>query len=139
VLINILILLVLMALSVCAGWVTWKVVRAKRLLVKIAGGLGAGLLTLALSAITFFGGRGIAAAYFPSAPQAPNLKVAGTPEQIARGEYLMNISCANRHSAPGPDGMPGGGALLSGGANLTAAEGFSFVGGIITENLTPDG
>lgn len=136
---NLLILLVVIGLAVLCGWLTWRAVRAQRLWVKIAGGLGAGLLTLVFVALTFYGLKGMATVYFPGAPGAPDLTVAGAPEQIARGQYLMNISCANCHSAPGPDGMPGGGPLLSGGANLTAAEGFGFVGDIITENLTPNG
>ncbi len=136
---NLLILLVLLVLTVGASWLTWKAARAQRLWVKIAGGLGAGLLTLVFAALTFFGGKGVATVYFPGTSPASDLTVTGTAEQIARGQYLMNISCANCHSAPGPDGMPGGGPLLSGGANLTAAEGFGFVGDIITENLTPNG
>lgn len=137
--VNLLILLVVIGLAVLCGWLTWRALHAQRLWVKIAGGLGAGLLTLVFAALAFFGVKGITTVYFPGAPTAPELTAAGTAEQIARGQYLMNISCANCHSAPGPDGMPGGGPLLSGGANLTAAEGFGFVGDIITENLTPDG
>lgn len=136
---NILILLVLLALTVGAGWLTWKAVRAKRLWARIAGGLGAGLLTLILAAFTFAGGKGVAMLYFPGAPAAPDLTVAGAPEQIARGEYLVNVSCVGCHSAPGPDGKPVRGQLLSGGYDLTGLEGFGFIGQMTPENLTPGG
>lgn len=106
---------------------------------KIAGGIGAGLLTLLFAAIAFFGGRGIATVYFPGAPAAPNLTVAATPEQIARGEYLVNMSCISCHSTVGTDGAPSMQHPLNGGWNIAAAEGFGFVGDLVAENLTPGG
>jgi mono/diheme cytochrome c family protein len=136
---NLLILLLIIGLVVLFGWLTWRAVHAKRLWVKIAGGLGAGLLTLLCLVIAFYGGKGLISIYFPEAPDAPELAVAGSAEQVARGEYLVNISCFNCHSAAGPGGMPSGAPPMSGGANLTEAEGFGFVGDIITENLTPGG
>lgn len=137
--INILILLILVAITVGAGWLTWRAVRAQRRWVKIAGGLGAGALTLVLAAITFAGGNGIAATYFPNAPAAPDLKVAGTPEQIARGEYLVQLSCIGCHGAVDADGNPSGQMPLTGGWDIAAAEGFGFIGSMVTENLTPGG
>lgn len=137
--INIIIFLVLLALTVGAGWLTWRAVRAQRRWVKIAGGLGAGLLTLVLAAVTFAGGNGIAAGYFPSTPPAPDLKVAGTPEQIARGEYLVSLSCINCHGAVDANGNPSGEMPLTGGWNIAEAEGLGFMGSMVTENLTPGG
>ena len=96
---NVLILLLLLVLAVGAGWLTLKAVRARRLWVKIAGGLGAGLLTLLLAVVTVVGGRGFVMANFPAADPAPELTVAGTPEQIARGEYLADISCIGCHGS----------------------------------------
>ena len=136
---NIIIWLVVLILTVAAGWLTWRAIRAKRLWVKIAGGLGAGLLTIVLAALTFFGGKGIQTAYFPGAADAPNLTVAGTPEQIARGDYLVNMSCIGCHSAVGADGNPAQEHPLNGGWNIAQAEGFGFVGDMVTENLTPGG
>jgi mono/diheme cytochrome c family protein len=136
---NILILIVLIVLTIGAGWLTWRAVRAKRLWVKIAGGLGAGLLTLVLAAVTIAGGRGLAMFYLPGAAPAPNLKVAGTPEQIARGEYLVNIGCIGCHGAVDAGGNPSGQYPLSGGWNIAAAEGFGFIGDVVIENLTPGG
>lgn len=137
--VNILIFLVLLALTVGAGWLTWRAVRAQRRWVKIAGGLGAGVLTLALAAVTFASGSGLAAFYFPGASPVRNLQVAGTPEQVARGEYLVNIGCIGCHGAVDANGNPSGEYPLSGGWNIAAAEGFGFIGDVVIENLTPGG
>ncbi|MEK6222302.1 MAG: hypothetical protein N2D54_08640 [Chloroflexota bacterium] len=53
----------------------------------------AGLLTLVIVAISFFGAKGIAAVYFPNAEPPLDITVEGTPEQNARGEYLADIGC----------------------------------------------
>ncbi|MEJ5199553.1 MAG: c-type cytochrome [Anaerolineae bacterium] len=136
---NLLVLFLVIGLAVLCGWLCSRAIRNRKLWVKIAGGLGAGLLTLLLVAVAFFGGKGIAAAYFPGAPAAPNLTVARTPEQIARGEYLVNLSCIGCHSAAGPDGAPSLQPPLSGGTDMAAVEGFGFVGALVAENLTPGG
>lgn len=136
---NLLWLVLFIGLTVLCGWLTWRAIRARRMWIKIAGGIGAGLLTLLFAAIAFFGGRGIATVYLAGAPAAPNLTVAATPEQIARGEYLVNMSCIGCHSAPGADGAPSLQHPLSGGWNIAAAEGFGFVGDLVAENLTPGG
>ena len=68
---NILILIVLIALVVLFAWLTVRAVSAKRLWIKIAGGIGAGLLTLLFVAVAFMGAKGIAATYFPAPPAAP--------------------------------------------------------------------
>lgn len=135
---NILIFLVLIALTGLLAWLTWRALRARRLWVKLAGGLGAGLLTLVFGLGAFAGGCGLFMYYFPGAPPAPDLTVAGTPEQVARGEYLAAIACVGCHGQPGPDGRPDG-HPLSGGWDMAASEGFGFVGRIATENLTPAG
>jgi len=95
--------------------------------------------SLILAALTFFGGKGVAAFYFPGADPAPDLTVAGTPEQVARGEYLVNLSCIGCHGAVDSQGNPSEAQPLSGGWNIAVAEGFGFVGDMHTENLTPGG
>jgi cytochrome c553 len=100
--------------------------------------LGAGLLTVRFGAIAFTGGRGLWMYYFPGAPPAPDLEVANTAEQVARGAYLANIACAGCHGQPGPDGLPAG-TTLTGGWDMAASEGYGFIGQIATENLTPAG
>ena len=136
---NLLVLLLVIGLAVLFGWLCYRAIRARRLWVKIVGGIGAGLLTLLFVAVAFTGVKGIAATYFPGAAAAPDLKVAGTPEQIARGEYLVGLSCIGCHSAVGPDGNPTDKPPLTGGWNIAAAEGFGFMGAMVTENLTPGG
>ena len=137
--VNILILIALIALVILFAWLTVRAVRAKRLWVKIVGGIGAGLLTLIFVAVAFLGAKGIATVYFPGADPASDLKVAAAPAQVARGEYLVNLSCVGCHGAAGADGNPTGEQPLSGGWNIAAAEGFGFMGAMVTENLTPGG
>jgi cytochrome c553 len=136
---NILTLLVVIGLVVLLGWLTYRALRARKMWVKIVGGLAAGLLTLMLATAAFFGAKGVAALYFPGAPPALDLAVAGTPEQIARGEYLVAIACMGCHTQVGADGNPSRQHPLSGGFNLSEADGFGFIGDMVTENLTPGG
>ncbi len=136
---NLLVFLLIIGLVVLFGWLTYRAIRAKKLWVKIVGGIGAGLMTLLFVVVGFMGAKGMAATYFPGAGPAPDLKVAGVPEQIARGEYLVNVACAGCHSPVGPDGRPTGKHPLSGGWNIAAAEGFGFIGDMVAENLTPGG
>jgi cytochrome c553 len=136
---NILTLLAVIGLVVLFGWLAYRAVRAKKLWVKLVGGLGAGLLTLVFATVAFFGGKGVAAIYFPDAPPAAELAVAGTPEQIARGEYLVAIACMGCHTQVGTDGNPSRQHPLNGGFNLSEADGFGFIGDMVTENLTPGG
>ncbi len=137
--VNILILIVFILLTVGAGWLTWRAVRAKKLWLKIVGGIGAGLLTLLLAFLSFTGLKGVMSSYFPGTPDAPDLTVAGTPDQIARGEYLVDLSCVGCHSAVGADGNPTGQLPLSGGWNFSQSEGFGIMGDLVAENLTPGG
>lgn len=137
--VNLLVLIVVIAIAVFFGRLTVRAVKAQRTWVKILGGLGAGLLTLIFAALAFTGGKGMIAMYFPGADPAPDLTVEGTPKQIARGEYLVNIACVGCHSPVGPDGRPTGEHPLSGGWNIAEAEGFGFIGDMVAENLTPGG
>jgi mono/diheme cytochrome c family protein len=137
--VNLFILFLLIGLTIGAGWLTWRAVRAGRLWVKVAGGLGAGLLTLLLAAISIVGSKGVAALYFPGAPAASSRTTPNDPKRVARGEYLVNISCIGCHSAVNAEGSPTEAQPLNGGWNIAAAEGFGFVGDMVTENLTPGG
>lgn len=136
---NLLVLLLFIGLFVLFAWLCYRSIRARRLWVKIVGGAGFAVLAMLVVFIAFSGGKGIAMTYFPNAPDATNIAVAGTPEQIARGEYLVNVACAGCHSPVGPDGRPTGEHPLSGGWNIAAAEGFGFIGDMVAENLTPGG
>jgi hypothetical protein len=124
---NLLVLLLFIGLIVLFGWLTYRAIRARKLWVKIVGSIAAGLATLLLTAVAFFGAKGVAATYFPSADPAPQITVAGTLEQVARGEYLVNLSCIGCHSAVGPDGAPSMQHPLSGGVDMAGIEGFGFI------------
>jgi mono/diheme cytochrome c family protein len=135
---NFLVLFFLIMLAAFFGWLTYLAIRAKKVWVKIVGGLAGGLATLFIMVIIFTGGKGLVSMYFPGADPAPDLQVEGTPEQIARGEYLVNISCVGCHGQVGQDGERDS-QPLSGGWDIAAAQGFSFMGSMVTENLTPGG
>lgn len=137
--VNLLVLILVIAITVFFGRLTYRTVKAQRLWVKIAGGLGAGLLTLVFAGLSFAGARGFIAGYFPGTDPAPEFTVEGTPEQIARGEYLVNIACVGCHSAVASNGLPSRQPPLTGGWNISEAEGFGFIGSMVTENLTPGG
>ena len=137
--VNLIVLFIVIAITVFFGRLTYRAVKAQRMWVKILGGLGAGLLTLVFAAVSFAGARGFIAGYFPGAEPAPEFTVEGTPEQVARGEYIVNIACIGCHSAVGEDGQPSRAQPLTGGWNIAQSEGFDFIGDMITENLTPGG
>ncbi len=130
--INLLVLIIVIAVTVFFGRLTVRAVKAQRMWVKILGGLGAGLLTLVFAAVAFMGAKGMMVIYSPKVADASDLKVDGTPEQIARGEYIVNIGCVGCHGVD--EKLP-----LKGGWNMAEAEGFGFMGQVATENLTPGG
>ncbi|NUM43336.1 MAG: c-type cytochrome [Anaerolineales bacterium] len=128
--------LVLLAVLVLFGWLTFRAWRIQRWLFKIPALLVTGLLTLILGLVSFFAGKGLLVMARVPAP-VPDITIAGTPEQIARGEYLANVACRDCHGANDGKNMP-----LSGGLDLMAGEGaedFSFAGSAVTANLTPGG
>lgn len=136
---NLLVFLLIIGLVVFFGWLTWRAIRARRLWVKILGGIGAGLLTLVCLVVAFLGVKGLTTVYFPGAPDASDLSVTSMPEQVSRGEYLVNLSCVGCHGAADASGNPSGLPPLSGGWDIASAEGFGFIGSMVTENLTPGG
>ena len=130
--VNLIVLLIIIAITFFFGRLTYRAVKAQRTWVKILGGLGAGLLTLVFAAVSFWGIKGMMTVYSPKVASAPDLKVESTPEQVARGEYIVNLGCVGCH---GVDEAP----PLKGGWNMAEAEGFGFMGQVATENLTPGG
>lgn len=132
--VNLLVLIIVIAIAVFFGRLTVRAIKAQRMWVKILGGLGAGLLTLVFAALSFGGAKGFLGVYFAGGGDAPDLSVEGTPEQIARGEYIVSLGCVGCHGANGSEELP-----LTGGVDMAAAEGFGFAGKIVTANLTPGG
>jgi mono/diheme cytochrome c family protein len=79
-------------------------------------------------------------AYLPGADPAPDMTVEGTPDQVARGEYLADIGCIACHGTytNGYDEDPE--FPLAGGANFAELDAeLPPIGTIVSENLTPGG
>lgn len=129
--VNLIVWLVLVALVVLFGWLTVRAARAKRWLVKIPGVLVAGLLTLVFLLVVGIAGKGLATLYVPTSEPVSNLKVEGTPEQIARGKYIAYIGCTGCHGTKGEFPLTGG---------LDMAQEIPMpIGAIVTANITSGG
>ena len=133
-LINIIALLYLIAAMFVLGYLTYRAVLAARMWVKIAGGLAGGVSTLLVLLIAGVGSVGMlkhSAVHNPPLPA--NLQFEHTPERVARGKYIVNISCLSCHSGTGDRQVP-----LTGGTDF-AQEIPPPVGSIIASNITSDG
>lgn len=128
---NVISLLVLVVLVLVCGWLTWRAWRAKRALIKWVGIVLGGLLTLLFALVTLVAAKGLWTFYAPYPVAASHVEIAGTPEQVARGEHIATVMCAACHSQNGE--LP-----LSGGNNLSADSGLPL-GDIYPPNLTPAG
>lgn len=129
--VNLVIWLGLAIITVLMGWLAWRAWRAKRWYVKWPGVVLSGLLTLILAVLTVLSGIGFYRFYTPRGSPVEPLQVAGTPEQIARGEHLARIECVDCHTTNGE--LP-----LSGGRNL-GDEIPVPLGDFYSINLTPGG
>lgn len=131
-LVNMLEWLVILAVAALLGWLTWRAWHSRRGLVRWGGGLLGGLLTLVVALVAGVIGRGLLIMYSaPPHTPAPDLTVAGTPEQIARGQHLAESLCAGCHSATGQP-------PLGGGVNI-GKDSPVPIGDMISFNLTPGG
>lgn len=129
--VNLLIWLVLLVVTVVFGWLTLRSWRAKNALVRWAGVLLSGLLTLVLALVCILTASGFYQFYAPRGSPVETLTVAGTPEQVARGEKLARIECVGCHTINGD--LP-----LSGGRNI-GEESPMPLGNFYSINLTPGG
>lgn len=128
---NIITAVILIALVSLFAWLVTRAWKAKRWYVKFPGVILAGMLTLLLALVLFVLVKGLYDLSRPY-PVAPvNVTIAGTPEQIARGEHLATVLCASCHSQNGE--LP-----LSGGNNLSADAGLPL-GDLFPPNITPAG
>lgn len=128
---NFLILLIVIGLTVLFGWLTRKTWGAPNPFVKWIGTILGGLLTLIVASISVLGLLGVFR--FNSPPYNPfkEVKVDGTPEQIARGEHLAAALCVECHSTT--DDFP-----MTGGVDLGRDLPIN-VGSYYSANLTPAG
>ncbi len=123
--------IVVLAISVLLGWLALRAWRARNPFAKWIGGVLASLLTLIAAAIGILALVGYAKIYAPSTTPAPDMKVAGTPQQVERGRYITNSLCVECHTKDRQ--LP-----LSGGADF-GKEIPIPVGSIVAANLTPAG
>jgi len=105
-------------------------------LIKIVGAL------LLLVVVAICGGIAYIKLALPNVGPAPDLKVEGTPQQIARGEYLANhvTLCMDCHSTRDWSRFSGpllAGTLGQGGEMFDRA--FGFPGTFVSRNITPAG
>jgi mono/diheme cytochrome c family protein len=129
---NFISLLVLVGVVVFFGWLAKRAWRTKRgAVVKWGGVVLAGLLTLVFALVAVVALLGLTTLYVPTSEPAPNLKVEGTPEQIARGKYIAYIGCAGCHGSN--QEFP-----LAGGFDL-ATDIPMPIGSLVASNLTPGG
>lgn len=129
--INILLWLVMVAVCVLFGWLALRAWRARNTIVKWVGVVLSGLLTLALAIVSVVTLLGLVKSYAPKNYPIPNVKVAGTTEQIQRGEHLANAFCVECHSTNRQ--LP-----LSGGRDMGADIPIPL-GSFVPPNLTPGG
>jgi mono/diheme cytochrome c family protein len=123
---------VLVTIVVVLGWLTWRAWHLRRAILKWPAVVLTGLFTLVFALVAVIVGRGLAIIYTSPPHTAPTeLKVAGTPAQIARGEHLALSLCAGCHSTTGAP-------PLGGGVNI-GKEIPMPIGDIISFNLTPGG
>lgn len=122
---------ILVALAILFAWLTRRAWKSKRAVLKWVGVLLGGLLTLILAFLCITAAIGLYKLHAPRGSPAVELKIAGTPDQIARGEHLASIVCAKCHSPN--DELP-----LSGGPDI-AADLPLPLGHFYSVNLTPAG
>lgn len=128
---SILTILLLGALVALCMWLALRAWKSKRWYVKFPGVILAGLFALFLILITFVMAKGFYDLTRPYPVAQVNVAIAGTPEQIARGEHLALVLCAGCHSQNGQ--LP-----LTGGNNLSDDSGLPL-GDLYAPNITPAG
>jgi mono/diheme cytochrome c family protein len=129
--INIFFLLVMMAVSVLLGWLARRSWKTRNVFSKWGGSILGGLLSVLIGLLSIIAVVGMVKANTPRTAPIPDLKVAGTPEQIERGKHIANAFCTSCHSVSKE--LP-----LAGGVDL--GEDFPIpLGSFVSSNLTPAG
>ena len=124
-------LLILVALVVLFAWFTRRAWRAKRWFIKWPALVLSGLLTLLLALIKALTAKGMYTFYASYPVPAAHVSIAGTPEQVQRGEHVTEVMCATCHSTNSQ--LP-----PSGGFNLSDDAGLPL-GDLYAPNITPAG
>ncbi len=129
---NIVGLLVLVALIVLFAWLTRRAWGSKHRILKWPALILSGLLTLVLALATVVALIGLVKTNAPAGNPVASIKVAGTSEQIARGQKFA-LYCAGCHSTTGQLPLDGGKD------NFGDIPGGPSLGTIYAPNLTPAG
>lgn len=114
------------AVAFVLAWLAVRAFRARNRLVKWAGGVVASLIAALVCGICVVVGTGLYRVQARNAP-VPQLEIAGTPEQLARGKAISDGFCSACHTL-----------ALVGGEDI--GKHFPMpVGQLIAANLTPGG
>lgn len=116
-----------MVLALFCGWLATRAWHMRRGLVKWPGLVVSGLLAVLLALAGGVALLGLYKLNVPESSSAPNIQIAGLPEQRARGERLANL-CVICHSSTGQLPLDGGTENIMAG-----------LGTLYAPNLTPDG
>jgi mono/diheme cytochrome c family protein len=131
VVVNLALIVVVLAVAGLLGWLAWRVWHSRNPFTRWIGGVLASLFTLVFAAVGVIAIIGTMKFLAPPTTPVPDLKVAGTPQQVERGHYIVNALCAECHSVSHQ--LP-----LSGGADM-GKEIPIPVGSFTPPNLTPAG
>jgi len=130
---NIVVLLVIAAIAAGLFWLALKMFRMRSPVAKWGGTVGLGLVGVLVSVFAILVAMGAWTLYAPRGNEVRDVTVAGTPDQIARGEEIVRSVCAGCHGEP-----PGYEPPLTGGPNLLADIPMP-IGSATPPNLTPAG
>jgi mono/diheme cytochrome c family protein len=128
---TILILILIIVLSIFFVWVAVRAWRTKKLALKIIGGTLISLVALLFIIVSIAGLIGLIKFTMPQNASVPDIQVAGTPEQVARGEDIANFFCASCHSLT--NDLP-----LTGGMDMGSHSSIP-IGSFFSANLTQKG
>ena len=129
---NLLGLLVLVLLTALLVWLSLRAWRSRSRIVRWLGGPVASLLALLFLLVTGVSAVGLFKIYVPSRLPAVNVQIASTSDQLARGQHLAQVVCADCHTENGT--LP-----LSGSTSDFAGESGLPLGSFYPANLTPGG
>jgi mono/diheme cytochrome c family protein len=119
---------ILVLLLILFGFLTWRAWRAHNRVVRWGGAVVGGLLTLLVAVITGAALYGFVQLNKTYSNPVADIKVASTPEQLARGAKLAN-ACVGCHSSNGQFPLAG----------QNFGEGGPPLGTLYATNLTPGG
>ncbi len=129
---NVVSIVVLLVLVVLFAWLTRRAWGSRRRILKWVGVVLAGLLTLLLALVTVVALIGFYKAYAPVGYAVPEVKVAGSADQVAAGQRLAHF-CEGCHSSSGALPLDGGND------NFGSFPGGPPVAALYPPNLTPAG